>query len=182
MKAVSRGVAALAVTVLVAASGLHAQSAEFSLGGGLGIPTGTFDDVAKLGWQGMAAVSFTPARMPVGIQVDGNYSQFSDESPLDIKDRLIYGTANAVYKFESSPDTRWRPYLIGGVGLYNSKETGDDALGGTSTKFGINVGAGFNFKAGAAGLFIESRFHDVFTDGPNVKFIPVNLGIRFGSA
>jgi opacity protein-like surface antigen len=182
MKALSRGVAALAVTLFLAASGLHAQSAEFSLGGGVGIPTGSFDDAVKVGWQGMAGVSFKPANLPVGLQVDGNYSQFSDESPLDIKDRLIYGTANAVYKFESSPETRWRPYLIGGLGLYNSKETGSDALGGSSTKFGINLGAGFDFKAGSAGLFIEGRFHDVFTDGPNLKFIPLNVGIRFGGA
>ena len=35
-------------------------------------------------------------------------------------------------------------------------------------------------KAGGAGLFIEARFHDVFTDGPNTQFIPINVGIRFG--
>jgi outer membrane protein with beta-barrel domain len=182
MTALSRGVVALAVAAFLAAPALHAQSAEFSLGGGLGVPLGSFDDVVKIGWQGTAAVSFRPANLPVGIQVDGNYSQFSDESPLDIKDRLIYGTANAVYRFESSEGTRFHPYLIGGLGLYNSKETGSDALGGSSTKFGINVGAGFDFKAGSAGLFIEGRFHDVFTDGPNVKFIPLNVGVRFGGA
>jgi hypothetical protein len=166
--------------MFLAAPALRAQVAEFSLGGGVGVPLGSFDDAVKMGWQGTAAVSFVPAKLPVGIQIDGNYSQFSDESPLDIKDRLIYGTANAVYKFQSSAETRFRPYLIGGLGVYNSKETGSDALGGSDTKFGINAGAGFNFKAGSAGLFIEGRFHDVFTDGPNVKFIPLNLGIRFG--
>lgn len=168
--------------MFLAAPALRAQVAEFSLGGGVGVPLGSFDDVVKMGWQGTAAVSFKPANLPVGIQVDGNYSQFSDESPLDIKDRLIYGTANAVYKFQSSADTRFRPYLIGGLGVYNSKETGSDALGGSDTKFGINAGAGFDFKAGSAGLFAEGRFHDVFTDGPNVKFIPINLGIRFGGS
>jgi hypothetical protein len=182
MKVLTRGVAALAVAVCLTAPAAQGQSAEFSLGGGLGIPTGNFDDAVKMGWQGMAAVSFKPANLPVGFQVDGNYGQFSDESPLDIKDRLIYGTANATYRFESSEGTRFHPYIIGGLGLYNMKETGSDALGGSATKFGINAGAGFDFKAGSAGLFIEGRFHDVFTDGPNVKFIPINLGVRFGGA
>ncbi len=44
----------------------------------------------------------------------------------------------------------------------------------------INVGAGFDFKAGGAGLFAEGRFHDVFTDGENLKFIPITVGVRLG--
>jgi opacity protein-like surface antigen len=168
--------------ILLSSPTLQAQGAEFSLGGGLGVPLGTFDDVVKIGWHGTAGVSFVPQNAPIGVQVDGNFSQFSDETPLDIKSQLIYGTANAVYKFQSSEDTRFRPYLIGGVGVYNSKATGSDALEGSTTKFGINAGAGFDFKAGGAGLFVEGRFHDVFTDGDNVTFIPITLGVRFGGS
>ena len=166
--------------MLLGAPALRAQSAQFSVGGGLGVPLGNFDDVVKIGWQGTAAVSFVPRNLPVGIQVDGSFSQFGDESPLDIKSQLIYGTANAVYAFATSKGSRLRPYLIGGGGVYNSKETGSDALGGSTTKFGLNVGAGFDFQAGSAALFLEGRFHDVFVSGPNVKFFPINLGIRFG--
>lgn len=169
-----------ALALVLGASMLRAQGAEFSLGAGVGIPLGNFDDVVKIGWQGTAAVSFEPRNLPVGIQVDGTYSRFSDETPFDISSQLIYGTADAVYRFQSSEDTKVRPYLIGGLGIYNSKETGSDALGGSSTKFGINAGAGFDFKAGSAALFLEGRFHDVFVAGPNVEFFPINLGVRFG--
>jgi hypothetical protein len=68
------------------------------------------------------------------------------------------------------------------------KATGTNDLGtlvdteNSTTKFGLNAGAGFDFKAGGAGLFIEGRFHDVFTEGEDVKFIPVTLGIRFGGS
>lgn len=168
--------------MLPGAPALPAQGTQFSLGGGIGIPLGTFDDVVKIGWQATAAVSFVPRSLPVGIQLDGSFSQFGDESPLDIKNQLIYGTANAVYKFASSPDSKLRPYLIGGGGVYNSKATGSDALGGSATKFGINLGAGFDFKAGSAGLFVEGRFHNVFVAGPNLEFFPINLGIRFGGS
>jgi opacity protein-like surface antigen len=136
--------------------------------------------VVKIGWQGTAAVSFTLRNLPIGAQLDGSFSRFSDETPFDISSQLIYGTANAVYRFQSSPETRIRPYLIGGVGVYNSKETGDDALGGSATKFGINAGAGIDFRAGSAGLFLEGRFHNVFVTGPNVEFFPINIGVRFG--
>ncbi len=180
---VPKAVAALALGMLVSTSALHAQGAEFSLGGGVDLPLGDFDDVAKLGFHGLAGVSVVPANWPVGIQVDGNYSQFKRDAPGDVKFKFIYGTANLVYKFKTPEESRFRPYLIGGGGVYNRKAKGD-ALGVTfdesETKFGINAGAGFDIKAGSAGLFVEGRFHDVFTTGSNTTFIPLTIGVRFG--
>jgi outer membrane protein with beta-barrel domain len=182
---VPKAVAALALGMLVSTSALHAQGAEFSLGGGVDVPLGDFDDVAKLGFHGLAGVSVVPANWPVGIQVDGSYAQFKDDTPLDIKFQFIYGTANIVYKFKSSEETRFRPYLIGGGGVYNIKQKGDDVnplIDDSQTKFGINAGAGFDIKAGSAGLFVEGRFHDVFTSGSNTTFIPLTIGLRFGGS
>jgi hypothetical protein len=184
MRGLVKGGAALALGLLLSAPVAHAQGAQFSVGGGVGIPLGDFDDAAKMGWQGTAAVSFAPANVPVGFQVDGSYSQYSDDSPLDLKNRFIYGTANVVYKFATAPESTFRPYLIGGGGVYNSKVTGDDVIGdpGSQTKFGLNAGAGFDIKAGGAGLFLEGRFHNVFTEGSNTQFIPINVGVRFGGS
>jgi hypothetical protein len=182
---IPKAVAALAIGMFVSASGLHAQGAEFSLGGGVDLPLGDFDDVAKLGFHGLAGVSVVPTNWPVGIQVDGNYSRFSDDTPFDVKFQLIYGTGNIVYKFKTSEDTRFRPYLIGGGGGYNCKVKGDDVPTGvddSETKFGINAGAGFDFKAGSAGIFVEGRFHDVFTSGSNTTFIPFTVGVRLGGS
>jgi Outer membrane protein beta-barrel domain len=189
----------LGVMALLASSALYATSAqaqtegtgvEFGLGGGVSIPTGDFDDAAKLGWHGQAAVSFIPQSLPVGFQLDGNFSRFSAEDAtsggLDIKYQLIYGTGNVVYKFKSSPDSKFRPYIIGGVGVYNFDLKGSDADlvpgDNSQTKFGINAGAGFDIKAQSVGFFVEGRFHDVFTDGPNLKFIPITVGVRFGGS
>jgi hypothetical protein len=189
MRGLSKGMAALAVAMLLGAPALRAQGAEFSLGGGIGVPLGDFDDAAKLGWHGLAAVSFGPEGWPVGIQIDGSYQQFSlDDAAFPgfdgLKNRLIMGTGNVVFKFKTAEDSRFRPYLIGGGGVYNSKITGsddpEDILPGGETKFGLNAGAGFDFKAGSAGLFIEGRFHNVFTEGSNTQFIPITLGIRLG--
>jgi hypothetical protein len=180
VKGWSVGLRALALIMLLGAPSLRAQGAQFSVGGGVAVPLGDFDDVVKTGWQGTAAVTFAPRSLPVGIHVDGTYSRFGDESPLDIQSQLIYGTVNAVYRFESSEESTFRPYLIGGGGIYNSKETGSDALGGSTTKFGINAGAGFDFRVGSAGLFVEGRFHDVLVEGPDLQIFPLNVGIRFG--
>jgi hypothetical protein len=182
MSAIRSLVLGAALMASVGTAPAAAQGAEFSLGGGLTLPLGNFDDAAKLGWHGMGAVSFVPQDLPVGFQVDGSFSRLSDESPADIKSQLIYGTANVVYKFKTSQDTRFRPYLIGGGGVYNLDAKGDDVPSTVEsvTKFGLNAGAGFDFKAGSAGIFIEGRFHNVFTEGDNTNFIPFTVGVRFG--
>ena len=191
MKGLSKGGAVLALGLLLGAPAVHAQGAEFALGGGIGMPLGDFDDAAKLGWHGQAAISFVPNGWPVGIQIDGSYQQFGLEDAggfTGLKTRLLQGTGNVVFKFKSSEESTFRPYLLGGLGVYNSKTTADDdpgdVLGGGETDFGINAGAGFDFKAGGAGLFIEGRFHNVFTGGPggDMQFIPITLGIRFGGS
>ena len=183
MRRVAMGVAAALIGLLANANAARAQGAEFSLGGGIDAPLGTFNDGFKTGFHGLAGVSFTLPASPVGIQVDGSYSQYSDDSPLDIKEQLIYGTANVVWKFPTAAASMFHPYLIGGGGVYNAKPKGDDVSStvDSQTKFGLNVGAGFDIKAGAAGLFAEGRFHDVFTDGNNLKFIPITVGVRFGA-
>jgi opacity protein-like surface antigen len=98
------------------------------------------------------------------------------------------GTGNIVFKFNSSEGATFRPYLIGGGGVYNFKTTGTNDLGtivstdNSTTKFGLNAGAGFDFKLGSVGLFLESRFHDVFMSGQDLKFVPITLGLRFGGS
>jgi Outer membrane protein beta-barrel domain len=192
MRGLGKSAAALALGMLLAAPAVRAQGAEFALGGGVGVPLGDFDDAAKLGWHGLAALSFVPEGWPVGVQFDGSYQQFSLDdaaAPIgftDLKTRLIMGTGNVVFKFKTSDESTFRPYILGGVGVYNSKITGaddpNDVLGGGETDFGLNAGAGFDFKAGGAGLFIEGRFHNVLTDGSDLQFIPITLGIRFGGS
>ena len=186
MRGLVKSAAAVALGMLLSAPAVRAQGAEFALGGGLGIPLGSFDDASKMGWHGLAAVSFVPNGSPVGIQFDGQYQQYKVDGTGDLKNRFLIGTGNIVYKFKTSEESRFRPYLIGGGGVYNLKTTGNVTPGtlfeGGVTKFGINAGAGFDFKAGGAGLFLEGRFHDVFTSGGNVKFIPITVGIRFGGS
>jgi hypothetical protein len=186
MRVFTKGFAALTAGMLMIAPAALAQGAEFSLGGGVGIPLGDFDDAVKTGWMGLAGVSFVPTGSPVGFQIDGQYQQYKFDGSESLKDRLIMGTGNVVFKFKTSEESTFRPYLIGGGGVYNIKATGTDDLGGlidtdnSTTKFGLNAGAGFDFKAGSVGLFVEGRFHDVFTEGSDVQFVPITAGIRFG--
>ncbi|HEY7611440.1 MAG TPA: outer membrane beta-barrel protein [Gemmatimonadales bacterium] len=176
-----------ALMAAVGAAPALAQTAKFSVGGGLTLPLGDFGDAASTGWHGLAAVGFQPANLPVGFQLDGMYQRFGVEGAPDNFDghtQVIQGTANVVYTFTTAEASTFHPYLIGGVGIYNAKPTGDDftAIVGdeSSTDFGVNAGAGFDFMAGSVGLFVEGRFHNVFSDGSDATFIPISVGVRFG--
>ncbi|MBA3260265.1 MAG: outer membrane beta-barrel protein [Gemmatimonadales bacterium] len=185
MERLSQVLSGLALTAVLGATPAMAQGAEFSLGGGLTLPLSDFGDVSNTGWHGLAAVSFAPSSFPLGIQIDGMYQRLGVEDfggiDSDISTQIIQGTANVIYKFKTSEDSQFRPYLIGGPGVYNFKATGGDAGDGeSSTDFGINAGAGFDVKLGSVGAFIEGRFHNVFTEGSDLNFIPITLGVRLG--
>src|SRR4051812_36457163 len=186
MRGYAKGFAALTVGMLLGAPALRAQGAEFSIGAGATVPLDTYGDVVKTGYHGLVGVSFTPSAFPLGIQIDGMYDRLKQEASVgDRTSQIIQGTANLVYKFKTSEESAFRPYLIGGVGVYNFKVVGGSDVaapgeGNTSTDFGLNGGAGFDIKASGIGLFVEGRFHNVFVGGSDTKFIPITAGIRLG--
>jgi opacity protein-like surface antigen len=184
MKTLMRG-AAIGLALALGAQVAQAQAGlSLGLGAGAVIPTGTLADGNSMGWSGQAALRVKPAVSPLGFQLDVFYSRLGLENDLDGHSRMLGGTANAVYAFPSAAVAR--PYLIGGVGLYNGK-TVAEALGPSEsqTKFGANAGAGFDLKLGSAALFAEGRFHAIFkgvSDGVDEKtayMIPLTVGLRW---
>jgi hypothetical protein len=77
-----------------------------------------------------------------------------------------------ILQIASPTGARFRPYVIGGAGIY--------ANGGTD--FGINAGAGAILPLGVgdapARLFAEARFHAIFADG-TISQLPITVGIAF---
>jgi hypothetical protein len=180
MKVLAKSLLAVGMTLTFGASIASAQMpVKFGLGGGVTIPSGSTSDGLKTGWHGMGLIQFRPATSPVGFQIDGAYQQLKFDGGGG-KDQIIDGTANVVYEFQVSPETKFRPYLIGGGGVYNIKNKPDNFASSSDTKFGINAGAGFNVQASGVGVFVEGRFHNVFVPGSDFHFIPITAGVRFG--
>ena len=184
MKSMIRG-AVVGFAVMLSAQAAHAQGMSFGVGGGVVVPNGTFSDGLSTGWSGSALVRVQPPASPVGLQIDAFYTRFGLDGGGG-NSRMIGGTANAVFAFPGVSAAR--PYLIGGLGLYNGKTT-ITGLGSSDsqTKFGINAGAGFDFGLGKAKLFAEGRFHaimkgtvDPTTGNEKAAYmIPLTVGLRF---
>ena len=182
MRGITKGVLSIGLSLGLGATVLSAQTpVQFGLGGGVSVPSGSFSNGLKTGWHGTALVQFMPATSPVGFRVDGSYNQMKFDGGGG-KFQVIDGTANAVYEFKVSPETKIRPYLIGGGGVYNLKSKPDVGGSASQTKFGINGGAGFNFGSSATSFFVEGRFHNVFVTGSDFHYIPITAGVRFGGS
>ena len=152
---------------------------SFGLAAGATIPTGDLRDGAKTGFHGMVTVGFIPTMLPFGMRIDGMYNQLSLEDGLgDANFRILGANANAIF---AMPAMRTSPYLIGGVGVYNSKITSDDIDVETDgvTDVGINIGIGAKFNLSGFGTFAEVRYHNIFADGSSIQFIPITFGIMF---
>ncbi len=187
MRNVIRG-AAVGLTLVLGAQTAHAQAGlSLGVGGGVAVPTGTMADGVETGWNGTVVARVKPAMSPLGLQVDGFYNRFGLAGGVDGHSRMIGATANAVYAFPSAAVAR--PYLLGGVGLYNGKAT-VTGLGSSEsqTKFGLNAGAGFDLAfGGSTRLFAEGRFHAILkgvTDPATAEektgyMVPLTVGLRY---
>ncbi|HEY7478937.1 MAG TPA: outer membrane beta-barrel protein [Gemmatimonadales bacterium] len=186
MKTLIRG-AAIGLALALAAQAAQAQAGlSLGLGAGAVIPTGNMGDVNSTGWSGQAALRVKPAMSPIGFQLDAFYSRLGLDNDIEGHSRMLGATANAVYAFPSAAMAR--PYLIGGLGLYNGKTT-VDGVGSSDaeTKFGANAGAGFDLKLGSAALYAEGRFHAIFKgavdtqtlDETTAYMVPLTVGLRW---
>ncbi len=180
MNSMIRGAVA-GLAVMLAAQSAQAQGFSLGLGGGVVVPTGDLAEGSSTGWSGTAQLRVKPPVSPLGLQVDAFYTRFGLDG-IDGHTRMLGGTANAVMAFPGV--SLARPYILGGVGLYNSKASVAGADG--ATKFGLNAGAGMDFGVGKANLFAEARLHailkavqDVSGDEKVGYLIPVTVGLRF---
>ena len=173
----------VALISIAGAGSLSAQGVRFGIGGGLVMPTGDYKTADKLGFLVGADATYWLMGAPVGIRVEGQYSQTSHKNGVDGNSKIIGGMGEVVYAFGTNKD-QVRPYILGGIGLFNVKKTIPSLGIDTSvTKVGFGGGAGLAFKLGAGGtrFFVEGKFVSVSTGGgSNTTFLPIRAGFRFG--
>src|SRR3954471_12822980 len=137
MRVISRAALVLAAS-FIAAPAMSAQTSVI-VAAGATVPMGDAADGMNMGYNVNAGIGFKPPVSPLGVRVEGMWSQLPFKGLLDGNNaRVLGGTVNATLSGMAMP----MGYFIGGLGLYNM---GSDIDGASSTtKFGFNVGAGFN--------------------------------------
>jgi hypothetical protein len=209
--------AALLAALLAAARPAAAQGGlgvnPFSVGvsGGLSVPTGDFSDVFASGFNVDGLLAVRAPTLPVSLRIEAGYQRFALKESVrdllgqfggsgDVTARILSGTANVVYGF-TIPASPVRPYLIGGVGVYNLRARASGAFaelaeefGGTieqsTTRLGLNGGLGLDVPLAGITVFGEARVHTIFTPserdpdtgerfGGRTTIVPLKIGVRF---
>jgi hypothetical protein len=173
------------LTLPVAASAQEARAVSFGVSGGLSMPMGDLGDGYDSGFNVTGHLMFRPASFTnLSFRADVNFDRFGSKTLDDVNTRFLGGTANAVYAFPQSSPGVIRPYVLGGVGMQNSKSSGkvlgvDLSDSDSSTDLHVQGGAGVNFQLSGFTTFVEAKYVNVFGDPNSAGFIPITFGIRF---
>ncbi len=176
---------AVALSLVLLPSAAAALPVKIGFGGGASVPVSDAKNAFKTGFHGKAMVMWEAPALPLALRGSFGYSK------LDLKSlapgvagsrQILSGLANVSYGFPVGPV---KPYIIGGLGAFNLKSTVAGTSGPSETKFGIDAGAGLEFKlAGIAG-FVEGKVENIFTDQGlasssfDTMIVPVTFGIFF---
>ena len=146
------------------------------------------------GFAGGAGVTYEYA----GLMVDVMYNRFSINGSDLQKSGARHGS-QAFWAITLDPILHINQrgpldfYVTGGGGLYGQilrykfgssagpLGQGELAYSNTIYKAGVDAGAGFafNIAESRAKIFVEARFHHMFTHSAGASFVPVTVGVRF---
>lgn len=164
---------ALVVAGLALLGGAQDAAAQFAISAGPSFAaSGELRDDFEMGYHVQLSAGLNLPLLPVGFRADGFFNRFPHS--VDGHAQIAGGALNAVLDV---PMVGVTPYLIGGVGLYNSRYEHEGHAHEATTDFGANIGAGARIGLPGLGIFVEARIHNLFSEGD--RFVPVSFGFRF---
>jgi hypothetical protein len=177
---------AVALSLVLLQSAAAARPVKIGFGGGASVPVSDAKNAFKTGFHGKAMVMWEAPALPLALRGSFGYSKLDLKSlapGVDGSGQILSGLANVSYGFPVGPV---KPYIIGGLGAFNLKDTVAGTSGPSETKFGIDAGAGLEFKLGGINGFVEGKVENIFTDQGlasaqsfDTMIVPVTFGIFF---
>jgi len=172
-------VVSLAVPAVSSAQDM-ARPISLGLSGGLSMPTGDLGDRADAGYVLAGHVYYKPASIQaLRFRGDVSFDRWSvknADASADASTRSVGVLANAIFDFATNGTSTVKPYVIGGLGIFNRKSSMVDAE--SATDVGIQVGGGLEFQLAGFSTFTEVKYVNVFADG-RFAWIPISFGVRF---
>jgi hypothetical protein len=175
---------------------------------GASMPSGEFGNAYENGWNVAVPIGWRPANGPLGMRLDIAYSKWGGATLGGVKlssaavwDGMLDATVDMPFGANKTSSL----YVVGGGGLhyfpdyggeYSQPTTGDTTTppppgGGyqlntvvtnetsSTTRFGLNGGAGLSFGLPHSALFVETRYVTVFTKDERTNYWPVVAGIKW---
>ena len=154
------------------------EGVRWGIGAGLTLPLGNYSTADNLGFHGLGFVQMPLHDSPLHLRFDAMLSSTSHKSGNSGSTRLLGADADVVYHLGARHQPT-RPYLLGGVGLYNV-HVSLNGVSGSNTNFAVNLGGGILFGLGrSTHAFLEARWLDIMTSGGSTTLIPITFGLTF---
>ena len=177
---------------------------QFGLAAGLDVPLAAWNDAVKLGWTGHAHLGWFPGTSPVGIRIDGDYTNFGAQewcSNCD-SETLWQVSGNLEWRIPLDRKSKVNPvvYFLGGGGFdwftdfvpYRKQDDGTIVTAGDKTvvtgirgfpAIVIDQDGGstfYHWSVGGGvqlgGFFVESQYKSINTDGASSMHVPILAG------
>ncbi len=158
--------------------------------GGLGMPMGDFGDNFKSGLMiGVEATKMMSTNLGIGLEGGYLKNGASDDfitslgTGMDADAKIMSYGVHGKYML-GSPGSKTMPYLVAGMGMYNSKIKVTPANPSfpeeSSTDFGLRGGMGLNMMMGPKmGLGFQADLNSVMTEGDSSNFIGLSAGLHW---
>lgn len=151
------------------------EGTRFGLGIGVTMPMGDYGTADKNGYHLLGVLQMPIGGSPVHLRFDAMYSQTSHDGATG-STSLLGGTVDALYHLGDRSSSA-RPYILGGLGFYNA----DFGGGSSESKLAYGFGGGVLFGISGLHAFAEARYMSVQTSGSSLNFVPITIGLMFGS-
>jgi hypothetical protein len=175
-----------ALVMMTSTAGAVGRPFKIGLGGGASVPVSDAADAFKTGFHGKGMVMWSAPVLPLSIRGSIGYEKLDLKSlvpGIDGTSSILSGIGSVSYGFPVGPV---KPYLIAGLGAFNIKNEVSGTTGPSSTQFGIDAGAGVEFKLGGIMGFVEGKVENIYTEqglsgsvSDKTLIIPVTFGIFF---
>ena len=172
--------------MLAMPAALSAQTAKpisFGVSGGLSVPTGDLSDGVDAGYAVAGHVYLKPSgSRTLGFRGDVSFDRWASKFNDDLSLRSLGFVANAMLDLAAANNSAIKPYVIGGVGLFNTKasaSSGSVSSSSSSSDVGAQVGGGLRFQLSGFSTFVEAKYVNVFSDPNSTGYIPITFGVRF---
>ena len=167
----------IAAATALAASSVAAQGQgplRVGMAAGVTAPVSAYASDKDVGYHLALVFDIRVPATPFGFRIDGQFHEMK-YTGNSTRDQILMATGDAILKVPTG--TVVVPYLIGGVGIYNSRRNLFLTKNG-STDPGVNVGGGLRFELVDVTTFVEARYHRTSGDS-NIRMLPVSVGILF---
>ena len=173
--------ALLSLAAVTAPPALDAQApVRLGLGGGISMPVGDIAKTSNSGINLSASLTYDPRKLPFGFEANATYHNFSPRGRADGNSFIMAVTGGVTIPISGALGT---PYLVGGVGYYNTQgpTTGDTDA---ERDFGGYGGIGIRFRGQKTEVDVRAAFHEIFAEKNAAgvtrsrELIPISLTIR----